>query len=231
MLVSAISPTPSRQRKYACDEQYFTRLTAESAYWLGFILADGNVYVRWRNNRPQFVFSLYSVDREHLEWFRSCLGSNHPITRAKTGVYTFRVLSYGLCLSLEHRGIVPCKSKIVEMPELPTRLEKHFWRGVIDGDGSFNVYRRPNRAKKQNGRGRPSTTGRQIFTVGIVGSRDICQAFKTRFGGSVSRKAGVWQASLTGQRAITLIQRLYGSAHLALARKRQLAVTLGIIKE
>ena len=218
-------------RRHTCNANYFDRLTHESAYWLGFIMADGSVSVRFRHGNPQFVFALYSNDFAHLEWFKSCIGATHPVHRIHHKVHAIQILSYDLCLSLEQYGVVPSKSKVLQLPKLRSTLRPHMWRGLIDGDGSFNTYVRPSRAVKYNRRGRPAGTGYDVFQLSIVGSQNVCGGFQATFGGSVSKKAGVYQATVTGIKAKRAVKWMYEKPGPALARKRQLAASLGIVRE
>jgi LAGLIDADG DNA endonuclease family protein len=68
------------KRLYRCDELAFTRSTAESAYWFGFILADGCIYESARHS-PNLSVALAEKDLPLLETFQRFLKSNHPMTQ------------------------------------------------------------------------------------------------------------------------------------------------------
>lgn len=215
MLISEYAPPTERlkARKYSCNEQYFDKLTPESAYWLGYIMADGCVTIRRKRVKGklyrQFVFSVVSNDHEQIAKLNQCLQSTYPIHYSGKKACLI-ITSYRLCVALEQYGVVQRKSYRLRMPKLPARLMRHVCRGLIDGDGCFNVYRRPNRAVKKNGAGRPATDGRQILTLNIVGSFWVCKWFRRYVGsGSFKRKAGVWSYSVTGEAAKKLLRWLY----------------------
>jgi hypothetical protein len=101
-------------------------------------------------------------------------------------------------------------------------------RGIVDGDGSFGLYKGSYRKLKNNGLGRPVVPGRKYVRVYIVGSRTVCEMFKEIFGfGSVAKKAGVFQWQTAGSKALSVLRKLYVEyAGVALPRKRDLAIKL-----
>lgn len=61
--------------KYKADYRKFKEIdSAEKAYWLGFIAADGCVYTRESNSTIRIAIS--SNDRGHLEKFKTFMNSN-----------------------------------------------------------------------------------------------------------------------------------------------------------
>jgi hypothetical protein len=112
-------------------------VTPESAYWCGFLFADGNIYVR-KNSNQQAVISvgLAERDRNQLVKLRAFLGSTHKI-RAVPGrnpSCQFHVPSARLAKRL-------CDLGRYEGPIAPELVAfRHFWRGVVDGDGSVGCY-------------------------------------------------------------------------------------------
>lgn len=218
-------------RKYTVNAAFFETMTAEVAYWLGFALTDGCVTVRKRRGGDfQFVFSPSSKDREHLAKLLVSLQSDYPIHGPHKGVWQIMITSYPLCLSLERRGVVQRKSLVVQMPKVAKAFLPYLCRGIIDGNGGFNVYHRPSRAVKRNGKGRPATSGQDVLTINLSSTKNVCDWFKRRFGGSVSARGriAVWQ--LTGERAAEVIRWCYADSRIPyLQRKRQRAVILGLL--
>lgn len=229
-------PRAGQGRKLSLNTDYFKRIGPAQAYWLGFLAADGCVAVLRGLNRPhpQFVLSAYSKDKDHLEKLKKAINAGHkivgPYRKSGGSACHLHMTSYDLCLSLERFGIIPRKSFVLRPPKLRPHLYRHWCRGIIDGDGCFNRYSRPSRAKKLNGKGRPPVHGRTVLTICLVGSYHVCRWFKKRFGGSCLRKAGVYQWSLTGERASTVIRWMYADPKWPhLARKRKLAYALGLV--
>lgn len=61
--------------KYYADYRIFSEIdSAEKAYWLGFIAADGYVYIRDRN--ATVGINLSRQDKSHLEKFKTFMNSN-----------------------------------------------------------------------------------------------------------------------------------------------------------
>jgi len=128
---------------YSMDETMFDAVDSEhKAYWLGFISADGNVH----NN--QLAINLNPKDIEHLRKFRTFMSSDNPIYERDvisfgkpTQEVRFKIGSIKLCASLAKWGVVPAKFLILKPPTgLPDELEPHFWRGMVDGDGTIRTY-------------------------------------------------------------------------------------------
>lgn len=128
------------QRKLFFDENAFNVITEESAYWVGFLMADGNVSYR-HGNSPEISLVLQARDKEHLIKFRSFLKSEHALINIhKCNSIRFSIRSKTLVANLKRYNVVPCKSFTACAPSV-LMLNRHFWRGVIDGDGSIGVYK------------------------------------------------------------------------------------------
>jgi len=86
-------------------------------------------------------------DVEHVHKFREFLSSNHPINRRQTISFDkpteearIRIGSQYMCNSLAKWGVMPAKSLILKHPAgIANELMRHFWRGVIDGDGTITT--------------------------------------------------------------------------------------------
>jgi len=183
------------RRVLAVDESAFDRLTEFSAYWVGFLMADGGIV----NNRV--CLSLQTRDKGHLRAFKNFLKSAHPI-RKNRGVNTWRIIvsSRALVNRLFVLGVTPRKSFTAKAPKILSN-NRHFWRGVIDGDGHISV------------------DCRQRLTLGL-----------TSFSPSLMRQYRLFLASILGGqiaedgtvqsgRALTALDALYGRSKIALARK------------
>lgn len=161
-------PEANRMRYgYGLNENVFDEINEESAYWIGFILSDGNVYKGDRNSNS-INFGLKESDWEHLEKLKKFLGCTKPLYRNNKSVF-IAFYSKKIQDKLAEFGIVPCKSKIAKVPEL-LKNNKHFWRGVIDGDGwvTFNKSGYP--------------------TMGLCGTLDIVNSFIKLIGKMVDAK-------------------------------------------
>lgn len=123
--------------KYTYNENCFLEQTEESAYWLGFLLADGS----YNKELNQVKLDLGIVDIEHLKKLQKFLGTNKPIniyTNNYNKEYCRLVIANKkICGDLVKLGLVERKTAIVEYPKLDSKMNKHFIRGYIDADGSI----------------------------------------------------------------------------------------------
>jgi hypothetical protein len=115
-------------------------LEEDSRYWVGFIAADGYVGPKVAS----IVIGLAKKDIHHLERFLKFIG--HPgrpqIHKSNGGAYIqfkSRVLHSAVCTL----RITPQKSARECAPEI-LKHDRHFWRGYVDGDGSFYWLSRSN---------------------------------------------------------------------------------------
>lgn len=121
------------------NEDFFEKIDSEEkAYWLGFLMADGSVVVRARENKYCMSVGLQIRDRGALEKLLCVVGRGVGLLRERDGRYVYCSLcSKKLCLDLISHGVVSNKSSgsdlyVVGVPE---ELLRHFWRGFFDGDG------------------------------------------------------------------------------------------------
>lgn len=121
-------------RKYSVNKKFFSRITDVSAYWAGFIAADGNV----RKNR--LTIGLAPLDAEHLRQFRRDIEYNGPLSEDSKRI-VITICCQEIVDDLRRNfSIVERKSLILRPPEgLRERHVKAFIRGLIDGDGSIYV--------------------------------------------------------------------------------------------
>lgn len=124
--------------------------TEESAYFLGFLYADG--CVQMDDTRYQTTLKLKSNDQYILEKFRDIMSPSSPIKITKNknspNEYSyFRINQKEVCEQLVSHGCMPNKSLILEFPKtVPKELIRHFLRGYSDGDGT--IYKNKFKNKK-----------------------------------------------------------------------------------
>jgi hypothetical protein len=200
------------------NHDYFEAVDCEEkAYWLGVLAADGCVCRRDKDGTrsPTISLDLATRDREHVEWFRRCVGSTHTVyvrnpKKTKwgnsTGTASIQFRSKKMADDLAKLGIVPRKSLTAEPWDGPPELMRHYWRGVVDGDGCLSF-----------------VAGRWV--VHLVGSRLMVAAFLAFAKGVTTTKANanrhglIWQTAVYGRNAPPLITALYERANYALSRK------------
>lgn len=139
--------------KYYYNKDFFKKIQNESsAYWLGFLYADGCINRQYKNEKLKSMdleLGLSSVDKHHLEKFLNSLESNVEIKEKKTKlngeVYTcsrVHICCTSMCRDLIELGCTPQKSLTLSFPSydiVPKNLMKHFIRGYFDGDGCVST--------------------------------------------------------------------------------------------
>jgi hypothetical protein len=126
----------SWQRKYSFNHTYFTNINNDSAYWAGFIAADGCI----KNN--YVIISLANKDLDHLEKFRECLQSDTVIYPAPKNCSRIQFVSKDMVCDLQNNfNITERKTFCLQPPNIYNEeYIRSFIRGVFDGDGCFGHY-------------------------------------------------------------------------------------------
>jgi hypothetical protein len=127
-----------RPGPYDLDERFFQTIDTEAkAYILGFIAADGSV------SRFGLTFGLHPRDTHILEIIRNALSHTGPITpdlKSPWPKVIYTIYSIVLVADLLTHGITPNKSLTLRYPSLPQSLERHYIRGLWDGDGHVSKH-------------------------------------------------------------------------------------------
>jgi hypothetical protein len=206
-------------RRNSLDEAAFDALTPASAYWIGFLMADGWI----AKDYSEFSIALAFTDRCHLWRFRAFLGSSArtPIHAGKKGHATVRlsVRSRHMCESLATHGVTPQKTHTAKaLGQVEGSAD--FWRGMMDGDGSLGIHA-DHRYKETKG----------SATISLCGTEAILQQFR-RFveervpntKSTVRRhSANLFNIAFGGRTAVAVAALLYSGAEIALPRKEATA--------
>lgn len=133
----------TREKTNYVDEEYFCNIDNEKkAYFLGFIMADGNMYKR-NNGSYQFSIKIKSTDKDILLKFADEIKFNKDKIKERsenrndtiTHCTEIKIYNQAFCKSLIALGVVPRKTGKEKMPNIPKEYQKDFIRGYIDGDG------------------------------------------------------------------------------------------------
>lgn len=203
-------------RRYTLNEHAFETITEESAYWIGFLMADGTIQDTLA--RAEVILSLAERDRVHLERFKCFLQSDAPLqvctlpsTNPFKGTLIYRVTACSQLLvsSLMQYGVRPRKTGSEQVSILETN--RHFWRGVIDGDGYLGISGRYPRLE-------------------LVGGETLLQQFATflKFHlpfciNSVRPHKGIYRIGFCSKTASDIVKLLYEDCSVALERKMEKA--------
>lgn len=194
------------QQKYFCDETVFDKLTEQAAYWIGFLLTDGNIH----NNRVRF--SLQKKDSDHVKNFKKFLKTNAPVCTYSNGMAAIEVRSPKLVQCLGRLGVIPNKTLVATAPEQLTN-SRHFWRGVVDGDGCLHI------SKIHRYRMQLCLSGSHMLVAQFISFvRSIVPCDVTPI-----NKGNFSTVNLSGTRYARVVDILYKNAVITLSRKHKIA--------
>ena len=155
-----------RTKKYYAKYDIFKNIdSAEKAYWLGFLAADGCNYSREQN--ASIIINIHQKDIEHLQKFKDFCGTNAEIISYTTSagfsnntpMCKIVLNSKQMSCDLSDKGIVPKKSLILKPPKIEEQYYLPFILGYFDGDGSLNK----------------STTSECFYSLSIQGTKEILE--------------------------------------------------------
>ena len=142
------------------NHEYFESWSPNMAYLLGFTCADGCVYggtLSWELSRK------FESDRLLLQRFSNELNSTYTIEE-KDYSFRLRIHSVSLVRSIAKFGIIPNKTKILDFPNVPKYLLRHFIRGFLDGDGWISMRNK----RKSNEINLGFVNGSKLFMEGLI---------------------------------------------------------------
>lgn len=164
----------------------------------------------------QLVISAKESDSYHLQRLVDIIGRGRVCQSPGYSWVQLLISSVQLVEGLQSQGITMRKTLTCMPWNGRMSLMKHYWRGVIDGDGS--IWRR-------NGDGR--------WIASLVGTKAMTDAFGSwskelspqLYADSHPGHGRVWQIQFSGNGGVKrILQELYGDASIALDRKYQLAM-------
>ena len=129
---------------YYAEYRMFQNIdTAEKAYWLGFIAADGCIFERKDN--ASVKLNIHERDELHLEKLRTFLKGNMPIKHIiqndgfsnNTPMVRIDFNSVEMVEDFKKHGVPPRKSLILKPPLIDEQFYLPYILGYFDGDGSI----------------------------------------------------------------------------------------------
>ena len=120
---------------------YFKNIdTEEKAYYLGYLMADGNVSIY----NGQYCLKLVCKieDREIIDGFLSAIQSENKTYVYKTDNKEYIRVSLSSVQAVKDLiklGVIPKKSGFECIPNIEPSLVRHFIRGFFDGDGTVSI--------------------------------------------------------------------------------------------
>ena len=214
LMARGINCRPRRRfvKTRSWDDAAFASLTPESAYWIGFLMADG--YISPQGKRRKIIqLILAKKDTNQIVAFQRFLKSTHKRIKNTDGKGHLRVgvqiTSRQLHRDLWSRGCVYGSQNRIPVPAL-TR-SKDFWCGVIDGDGSLFITR--------NNEPRISLCGYKPLLEKFVEFLQF-HNFKAY---PLNRHGKIWTVNVSGKPSGKLAKLLYDRDGPSLARKKRVA--------
>jgi len=204
-------------RTYKVNDFYFSQIDSENkAYWLGFLMADGCVC----GSDNALVLGLSSKDRNHLEKFKNDLEAEIPIYdrlqhtgySKNTFFSSIKISSKQIKNDLQKNGIFPQKTFVAKPIEINNSFARHFWRGMVDGDGWVCKYETKS-------------------VIGLCGTYEIVDGFAKFIAEALGFKklvpkkhSSIFKIVYCGTQNIKQIASLlYGNADAFLDRKKKIA--------
>jgi len=191
-------------RRHTCNHSYFHDIDSEEkAYWLGFLTADGCITT---GNRV--TLNLAMQDCEHLYKFKRALDATQMVSENQHSC-SLVICSPEMASDLAMHGILPNKTFSTRVASVPFELVRHYWRGVIDGDGFI-------------ARGKAVLTlcgdyevvsGFQAFVL------SLCPVVRAK----VLKSENIYTFSLGKPATQCIVRVMYRDATVALERKQQRA--------
>jgi len=133
------------------NHDYFENIdTPTKAYFLGFLMADGNVYQDPRGNRSTTVqMALQARDKHILETLKEEWETDNKIIHQKDrDEYLISIRSSKMAKDLAKYGVIPRKTFLLRMlPEIPTQYYPDLIRGIFDGDGTVYTLKKDGKLK------------------------------------------------------------------------------------
>lgn len=209
-------------RTYNVDDGAFDQINEYSAYFSGLIAADGNLLSTGVNHKK---VSISSKDIDVLNKFREFLGNtNIPITINKRDVGSICISSARIYNNLDSWGITERKAHTLTITNDKLLNNRHFWRGFIDGDGSFRV------------QGPYGSSGPRLIMCLAVSSKQVIVDWihfllnNGLHANSITRTRKLYRVSYSNTPAQRIGRLLYLDASVYMNRKYKVAKDWGILQ-
>ncbi len=203
-----------KPRRYNWDRLFFTRRNLVTAYWAGFLMADGSLIDK--GTGVLLTVTLADKDIGHLHSLREALKTEAPVTHSQVRRTAYIGVSDAAHLreSVAYWGIVPRKTYEGRIPEdLEDTLWWHYLRGLSDGDGYVSSSRHGMlRWRLTANHDNAATTADRLRSYGI------------NAGVYTIRQTAASEVNVNGKYAKALCTRMYANSEgLRLERKWMIA--------
>ena len=130
------------------DEHFFQKIDCEEkAYFLGLLIADGNVFKDNTGRQASISITLNLEDEYMLLKFKNILNANTNVGYDGRGCGQIAIRSNIMAEDLAQYGVIPRKSSSTYLPQIEEKYMHHLIRGILDGDGSIRAIQTENQNK------------------------------------------------------------------------------------
>ena len=217
--------TNFNNRRYNCNHDFFKTWTSEMAYILGFLATDGSIV------ETKIKIGLQRRDCELLEKINKAIEGNYPITflekksKATNNFYfetaSLEISSIPMVEDLKKLGVTENKTFTIKSFKeiVPNDYEIDFLRGVIDGDGGFDIVKGPKKIGKDI-RMRVSSASLEFIEY----LKELTDKYKIRSSGikidNKNRKNTLYVLNYSTKSSIIYYKLAYQNASIYLKRKK-----------
>lgn len=121
-------------------ERFFETIDSEEkAYFLGLLIADGNVFQDETGRQASISITLNLEDKYMLLKFKEILNANTSVSQDGRGCGQIAIRSNIMAQDLKKYGVIPRKSSHTYLPQIDDKYMNHLIRGILDGDGSIRA--------------------------------------------------------------------------------------------
>lgn len=197
------------QDRISINYNFFDKWTEQSSYIMGFIVADGYLYLDYGpKNSTSLQIDIASQDRDILEKITNVMEYKGTIKNNRSSSRIF-IANRKIIMDLINKGVSPTdKTNTASWPfNIPEEYVRHFIRGYFDGDGSI--------------------CESQGMRINFIGTESIMQGIKSHVpvGNSnkirLAKKGNLTQMRLNfgGKTAYRILNWMYQDATIYLDRK------------
>ena len=198
------------------DSELFKKINdSDSAYWLGFLYADGSI----RKDRNEITLDLQEQDKKTIEDFHNyCKNKNsirEHIIKRNEKIYKSYVSGFSnkeVKENLIKLGCYPKKSLILKFPnefQVPQNYIYDFVRGYVDGDGYIQY-------DFERHRYRIIIAGTKDFLQGLMNRLDLFENCFIR----KDKRSEIYVLEISNKENVfNLLEKLYENSKYHLQRK------------
>jgi len=127
---------------YSYDKDFWNEPNPINCALAGFVAADGCISVT--SSSKIFLINLAEIDAGYLKMFAHFVGSDAPL-RYYVAPHGGRMVSMRFTANAwveplaDIYNIIPAKTHKLKLPNIPSHLMDHYFKGFTDGDGYWGV--------------------------------------------------------------------------------------------